>query len=208
MRNIFTGIIGGIIGSTIFTSIILFSAQNKEKNTIQWVEPKMGWEVDYTNNKIYAVDNTGSGYSMNVGIGTNNPLSRFHLIGDFYNQGFVGTKTYYDPGVTSWADVATLNYTSHGTGEDNSVVLIYAHLQTNTSVGAVDGFIRVLRDGTPIAIACGGGFYDVFYGLWGYYGITLVSYDEPGPGPHTYTLQRESVIPQNGYTFFIIELKR
>lgn len=207
MKAILGGISGGIIVSALFTSINLFSSKNKEEYRIKWIEPQMGWEVDYANNRIYAVDNVG-GLTPNVGIGTNNPLSRFHLVGDFYNQGFIGTKTYFDPGVPNWANVATLNYTSHGTGEDNSVILIYAHLQTNASGGYVDGFIRVLRDGIPIAIACGGGYYDILSGMWGYFGITLVTYDEPGPGAHTYTLQRETVIPQNGYTFFIIELKR
>ncbi len=208
MKNFILGIIGlGGLTNLILTGMMVFSSSSGNNNKILWVEPKMGWELDYTNNRIYAVGNDG-GVNTNVGIGTNAPLSRFHLIGDFYNQGFVGTKTYFDPGVQEWANVATLNYTTHGSGEDSSVVLIYAHLQTNASGGAVDGFIRVLRDGTPIGIACGGGFYDVWSGIWGYFGITLVTYDQPGAGSHTYTLQRESVLPQNGYTFFIIELKR
>jgi len=79
-------------------------------------------------------------------------------------------------------------------------------LITNNQAIYGDGFIRVLRDGTPIAIACGGTYGDYYNSL--YFGITLVAYDEPSPGLHTYTLQRESVLPQYGYNFFVIELKR
>ncbi|MEO0297164.1 MAG: hypothetical protein ABIN23_06950 [candidate division WOR-3 bacterium] len=208
MKNIILSITTGGITNLILSGLIISSyGSRKEENKIFWIQPKMGWEVNYGTNQIYALDNSG-GVNPNVGIGTDNPLSRFHLLGDFYNQGFVGLKSYYEPSGISWTDVTTLNYTSHGTGEDGSVVLIYAHLQTNASGGAVDGFIRVLRDGTPIASACGGGFYDIWSGQWGYFGVTLVTYDEPGAGSHTYTLQRENVLPQNGYTFFIIELKR
>jgi hypothetical protein len=205
MKNVFVGALSGVISSFLFTSITLFSSSKKDDYKINWVEPSSGWEVDYNNNKIYAVAPDGSN-NINVGIGTNNPLSRFHLVGDFYNQGFNGVNYYYDPGVPSWSNVATLNYTSHGTGEDNSVVLIFAHLITNNQAMFGDGFIRVLRDGTPIAIACGGTYGD--YYNYSYFGITLVAYDQPSPGTHTYTLQRESVLPQYGYNFFVIELKR
>jgi len=176
---------------------------------IKWVEPLMGWEVDYQNNKIYAVDNTGSSYNMNVGIGTNNPLSRFHLVGDFYNQGFVGAKSNFDPGVESWTTVATRTITTHGTGEEGSVVLIFAHVQENTAGGYVDMFIRVRRGTDVVGIACSGGFYDVWSGLSGYMGATLVTFDEPPAGTHTYTLEIESVFgAPYGYQFFVIELKR
>ena len=180
-----------------------------EQPQIKWVEPLMGWEVDYQNNKIYAVDNTGSSYNMNVGIGTDNPLSRFHLVGDFYNQGFVGAKSNFDPGVESWTTVATRTITTHGTGEEGSVVLIFAHVQENTAGGYVDMFIRVRRGTDVVGIACSGGFYDVWSGLSGYMGATLVTFDEPPAGTHTYTLEIESVFgAPYGYQFFVIELKR
>ncbi|MEN3043937.1 MAG: hypothetical protein ABDH37_01780 [Candidatus Hydrothermales bacterium] len=207
MNRIFLGGISGLLGGIIFTGVMLNSSDNRERVNLFWVGPRMGWEVDYTNNRIYAVDNQGA-VTPNVGIGTSSPLSRFHLVGDFYNQGFVGTQSYFEPSGITWSNVTSLTYTSHGTGEDNSVVLIYAHLISSTAGGYVDGFIRVLRGTTPIAIACGGGYYDVWSGLSAYFGITLIAYDNPPAGTHTYTLQRESVIPQNGYTFYVIELKR
>ncbi len=177
---------------------------------IMWVSPRMGWEVDYTNNQIYAVDNTGTGYTMNVGIGTNAPQSRFHLVGDFYNQGFTGAQNNYDPGVPAWTNVTTQTITTHGTGEDGSVVLIFAHVQERTDGGYVDMFIRVIRDNSVVVgIANGGGFYDIWSSTSAYFGATLVSYDNPPPGTHTYTLQIESVFGQPyGYNFFVIELKR
>ncbi|MEN3046239.1 MAG: hypothetical protein ABDH49_04565 [Candidatus Hydrothermales bacterium] len=207
MKKAFIGGVIGIIGGFMFTGLIPNFSGKRENPSLLWIGPRMGWEVDYTNNRIYAIDNSG-GVTPSVGIGTNSPLSRFHLVGDFYNQGFVGTQSYYEPPGISWANVASLSYTSHGSGEDNSVVLIYAHLISNTSGGYVDGFIRVLRGNTPIAIACGGGYYDVWSGLSAFFGVTLIAYDNPPPGTHTYTLQRESVIPQYGYTFYVIELKR
>lgn len=176
-----------------------------------WLEPKMGWVNDYTNNRIYAMDNNGNGYTMNVGIGTNTPQSRFHLVGDFYNQGFAGAKNNYNPGVPGWVNINTQTITTHGTGEDNSVVLIFAHVQQSCQGGYVDMFIRVVRDGsTVVGIADGGGFYDMYYGMYyGFMGATLVSYDEPPAGTHTYTLQIENAFSGAlGYNFFVIELKR
>jgi|GEM_PF-2472841 len=192
---------------------LLFKNESKDLTSppqIQWVEPKMGWEVDYLNNRIYAVDNTGSSYNMNVGIGTNNPLGRFHLVGDFYNQGFTGAKSNFDPGVSGWYSIASRTIETHGTGEDNSVVLIFAHVQEWTYGGYVDMFIRVIRDGTTVVgTATGGGYYDIYSGLSAYMGATLVAFDEPPPGSHTYTLQIEDVFGAPfGYNFFVIELKR
>lgn len=170
----------------------------------------MGWVNDYNNNRIYAIDTSGANYIMNVGIGTNAPQSRFHLIGDFYNQTFTGAKINYDPGVGGWNTINSRTITTHGTGEDSSVVLIFAHAQQNCDGGAVDMIIRVIRDGsTVVGIASGGGFYDIIYGQYGQMGATLVSYDNPPSGTHTYTLQIESAFSGAlGYNFFVIELKR
>ncbi len=173
-----------------------------------WLEPKMGWFNDYTNNRIYAIDTSGANYKMNVGIGTNAPQARFHLVGDFYNQGFAGAKSNYDPGVPGWNKIDSLIITTHGSGEDSSVVLIFAHVQQSCSNWAVDMFIRVIRDGsTVVGIADGGGYYDSVQS--GYIGATLVSYDQPPAGSHTYTLQIENAWSGAlGYNFFVIELKR
>ena len=163
-----------------------------------WTEGTQGWEEDGTN--IWTA--AGATPLYNVGIGTNTPLTPFHLVGDFYNQGFAGVKHNYDPGVSSWSKVDSLSITTHGTGEDNSVVLIYAHVQFMAASTYADIFTRVIRDGTVVAIACGGGYT-------GYMGATVVSYDEPPPGTHTYTLQTESLMwSANGYNFFVVELKR
>jgi hypothetical protein len=209
MKNVFVGALSGVISSFLFTSITLFSSSKKDDYKINWVEPSSGWEVDYNNNKIYAVAPDGSN-NINVGIGTNNPLSRFHLVGDFYNQGFNGVKSNFDPGIPGWYSIASRTITTHGTGEDGSVVLIFAHVQENTSGGYVDMFIRVIRDGTTVVgTATGGGYYDIYSGLPAYMGATLVAFDEPPAGQHTYTLQIENVFGAPlGYNFFVIELKR
>ena len=176
--------------------------EDGEEDSRAWLSPLMGWEADYTNDWLYALNNIGGVDNVNVGIGTNNPLTPFHLVGDFHNQGFAGAKSNFDPGVGSWSTVATLDITTHGTGEDNSVVLIYAHVQDYAGLSFYDMFIRVIRGGTVVALACEGAF-------GGYMGATLISYDEPPPGTYTYTLQLESVVaPASGYNFFVIELKR
>ncbi len=160
-----------------------------------WTEGTQGWQEDGAN-----IWTSNLGY--NVGIGTNTPLAPLQLVGDFYNQGFAGVKSNYNPGVSNWSNVAEVTITTHGIGEGNSVVLIYAHVQDYAGMSFYDMFIRVIRGGTLVAIACEGAF-------GGYMGATLVSFDEPPPGTYTYTLQLESVVaPASGYNFFVIELKR
>jgi len=173
----------------------------KQNPTInQWVEPTMGWEFDYQNNKVYLVDNNGSSSSANVGIGTDNPLGRLHIVGDFYNQGFAGSKSNYNPQV-NWVDVSSQSITTHGTGEDSSIVLVFAHVQHNAAGGYEGMYIRVLRDGNVIAVASGGGTKNFPMG------VTLVTFDEPPAGSHTYTLQVDKT-GYLGYQFFVVEIKR
>jgi hypothetical protein len=172
--------------------------QNPKIN--QWVEPAMGWEFDYQNNKVYLVDNNGSSGSANVGIGTDNPLGRLHIVGDFYNQGFVGSKSNYNPQV-NWVDVSSQSTTTHGIGEDSSIVLVFAHVQHR---GEKEIFIRVIRDGSVVVgIASGGGAGATNDDL----GATLVTFDEPPAGSHTYKLQVDKT-GYLGYQFFVVEIKR
>ena len=166
----------------------------------QWVEPVMGWEFDYENNIVYVVDNNGTHHSANVGIGTNNPLGRLHIVGDFYNQGFEGSKSNYDPGVT-WYDINSITINTHGSGEDSSVVLIFAHVQDVAAPGAEGFYIKVTRDGQTIGVASGGGSRNFPMGA------TLVTFDNPPAGTHTYTLQSSRNV-YSGYQFFIVEIKR
>jgi len=166
----------------------------------QWIEPQMGWEFDYQNNIVYAVDNNGTPHSPNVGIGTNNPLGRLHIVGDFYNQGFEGSKSNYDPGVT-WNNINSLTINTHGSGEDSSVVLIFAHVQDVAAGGAEGFYIKVTRDGQTIGVASGGGSRNFPMGA------TLVTFDNPPAGTHTYTLQSSRNV-YSGYQFFIVEIKR
>uniref|UniRef100_A0A7C4TBY3 Uncharacterized protein n=1 Tax=candidate division WOR-3 bacterium TaxID=2052148 RepID=A0A7C4TBY3_UNCW3 len=184
--------------------------EDKMPESRAWLEPKMGWVMDYSNNRIYTIDTSGTGQTMNVGIGTSAPQSRFHLLGDFYNQGFTGVKNNYNPGIPGWNNVTSRTITTHGTGEDSSVVLILAHVQQSCAGGYVDMFIRVIRDGsTVVGIADGGGYYDIYSGTYGYMGATLVTYDEPPSGSHTYTLQIENAFSGAlGYNFIVLELKR
>jgi len=167
----------------------------------QWVEPVMGWEFDYENNIVYVVDNNGTHHSANVGIGTNNPLGRLHIVGDFYNQGFEGSKSNYTPEV-NWNDINSLTINTHGSGEDSSVVLIFAHVQFPGAAGVTYFYIRVIReDGIVVGTAIGGGSNNTPFGA------TLVTFDHPLCGSHTYTLQ-SSISSYSGYQFFIVEIKR
>jgi len=181
--------------------------EGSEKDSRAWLSPLMGWETDYTNDWLYALNSSGGVDNVNVGIGTNNPLTPFHLVGDFYNQGFDGTKNNYNPGVGSWSTVDEVTITTHGTGEDNSVVLLFAHVQDYTDGLFMDMFIRIIRGATVVAIGNGAGCVSIMGS--GFMGATIVSYDEPPPGTYTYTLQIESVVaPARGWNFFAIELKR
>lgn len=185
--------------------------EDSKTDSRAWLSPPMGWEADYADDQIYALSSSGGVNDVNVAIGTDDPLSPFHLVGDFYNQGFAGTKNNYDPGVTSWSNVASIDITTHGVGENNSIVLLYAHVQDYTDASYVDMFVRVIRDGsTVVAMGNGAGFVDMLYGIYnGYMGATIVTYDEPSAGTHTYTLQIENVLaPARGWNFFAIELKR
>jgi hypothetical protein len=56
------------------------------KGAKAWTEPNMGWEADYTNNYLYAVDNTG-GTNMNVGVGTTTPNERLDVSGNLQFSG-------------------------------------------------------------------------------------------------------------------------
>ena len=195
------------IKNMIRSMSVPFSTNNSikeggEEDSRAWLSPLMGWEADYTNDRLYALNSSGGVDNVNVGIGTNSPLTPFHLVGDFYNQGFAGAKSNFNPGVANWSNVAEVTITTHGTGEDNSVVLIYAHVPDYAGMSFYDIFVRVIRGGTVVAIACEGAF-------GGYMGATLISYDEPPPGTYTYTLQLESVVaPASGYNFVVVELKR
>ncbi len=163
---------------------------------INWISGTRGWQEDGTN--IW----TGSpGPNYNVGIGTLNPLSRFHIVGDFYNQGFEGIKNLGNYNVT-WNTLTSLNYTSHGSADTLSALLIFANVNGVTSANYMA--IRVTReDGTVIGEAIGG-----VRGNNNRSGATLVTFDNVDAGTHTYTLEYANLNSVLNYNFFVIEIKR
>ncbi|MEX0811961.1 MAG: hypothetical protein WD048_07070 [Chitinophagales bacterium] len=79
----------------------------------------------------------------NVGINTTNPQGRLHVVGDFYNQeSAYGESTFLTGGL--WL-MRTVDIQTHGTGINNSVVLIHCEIdyyKTSSSTYVVFGLYR------------------------------------------------------------------
>jgi len=140
------------------------------------------------------------------------------LNGDFYNQEMAWSQSSLDYSL-SWADLRSVTITTHGTGTNNSAVLINAYVSVLNNSGTYGYFaIRITRDGSPLnclsSVTMGDYDWDDY---WGEYliatdrNVSLTWIDEPSAGSHTYVLQYSTAVTINtwyGSALNVVEIKR
>lgn len=151
------------------------------------------------------IDSTGK-----VGIGTSSPAQTLdvtggvNFTGDFVNQEMGWDQNNAWAG-GSWTTVRTVTLTTHGTGVNNSAVLIVGFVNVDKSGAAALFSARLLRDGATVLMIT----TDTCLGS-GRSTLPISFVDEPSAASHTYELQWDSpaAFTLDSTQLSVVEIKR